>query len=70
LQRKLFSMVKGPIEHSLAFSRLNRAYADITQMSDKSPFMEKVLDKLNITYDLAESDLEKIYITTGPVIVA
>jgi putative hemolysin len=69
LQKKLFSMVKGPIEHFLAFSRLNRAYADITRMSDKRPFTEKVLDKLHITYDLAEQDLSRLTIPTGPVIV-
>ena len=69
LQKKLFSMVKGPIEHFLAFPRLNRAYADIAQMSDKRPFTEKVLEKLNVSYDLAESDLEKICIAKGPVVV-
>jgi putative hemolysin len=69
LQKKLFSMVKGPIEHVLAFPRLNRAYADIARMSDRRPFTEKVLDKLNIKYDLAEQDLSRLMIPSGPVIV-
>jgi putative hemolysin len=69
LQKKLFSMVKGPIEHFLAFPRLNRAYADIARMPDNRPFTEKVLEKLNVTYDLAEQDLSRLTIPTGPVIV-
>jgi len=69
LQKKLFSMVKGPIEHFLAFPRLNRAYADIARMSDNRPFTEKVLEKLNIAYDLTEQDLSRLTIPAGPVIV-
>jgi len=69
LQKKLFSMVKGPIEHFLAFPRLNQAYADIARMPDRRPFTEKVLEKLNITYDLAEQDLSRLTIPSGPVIV-
>jgi putative hemolysin len=69
LQKKLFSMVKGPIEHFLAFPRLNQAYADIARMPDSRPFTEKVLEKLNVTYDLAEQDLSRLTITAGPVIV-
>jgi len=62
-------MVKGPIEHFLAFPRLNRAYADIARMSDSRPFTEKVMEKLNITYDLTEQDLSRLTIPSGPVIV-
>lgn len=69
LQNKLFSMVKGPIEHFLAFPRLNRAYAGITQMTDNRPFPEKALDQLKVSYDLAEEDLSRLMISTGPVIV-
>ncbi len=50
LQKKLFSIIKGPIEHFLAFPRLKRAYTDIAQMSDSRPFTEKVLEKLCIFY--------------------
>jgi hypothetical protein len=31
LLNKLFSLVKGPIEHFLAFPRMNQAYADTTR---------------------------------------
>ena len=69
LQNRLFSMVKGPIEHFLAFPRMNRAYDEIGRMNDNRPFPDKVLEKLNVTYDLAEADLARMTIPTGPVIV-
>ncbi len=69
LQNKLFSMVKGPIEHFLAFPRLNRAYADIAQMTDNRPFPDKVLEKLSVSYDLPQEDLARITLPAGPVIV-
>ncbi len=69
LQNKLFSMVKGPIEHFLAFPKMNRAYADISRMADSRPFPEKVLDRLNVAYDLAEEDAQRLTIPAGPVIV-
>jgi putative hemolysin len=69
LQDKLFSMVKGPIEHFLAFPRMNRAYAEIAQMTDKRPFPEKVLERLNVSYDLADEDASRLMIPKGPVIV-
>ena len=31
LQNKLFSMMKGPIEHALDFPRLNRLYDDVSR---------------------------------------
>ena len=69
LQNRLFSLVKGPIEHFLAFPRMNRAYADISEMDDNRPFPDKVLDKLNVTYDLTAEDISRLMIPTGPVIV-
>jgi putative hemolysin len=69
LQNKLFSLVKGPIEHFLAFPRMNRAYADISEMNDNRPFPDKVLDKLNVSYDLTAEDISRLMIPTGPVIV-
>ncbi len=69
LQQKLFSLVKGPLEHFLAFPRMNRAYADIAQMTDNRPFPEKALERLKVTYDLAEEDAARLMVPTGPVIV-
>ena len=68
-QDKLFTMVKGPLEHVLAFPRLNQAYADVVRMADNRPFTDKVLDQLNVNYDISDKDLSKIMITAGPVIV-
>ncbi len=68
-QDKLFTMVKGPLEHVLAFPRLNQAYADVARMADNRPFTDKVLDQLNVNYDLSDKDLSKIMIPAGPVIV-
>ncbi|OGW48807.1 MAG: hypothetical protein A2078_00740 [Nitrospirae bacterium GWC2_57_9] len=68
-QNKLFSLVKNPIEHFLAFPRLNRAYADIAGMKDSRPFPDKVLDLLRISYELEEEDLARLQAATGPVIV-
>jgi putative hemolysin len=70
LQNRLFSLVKGPLEHFLAFPRMNRAYADISEMGDNRPFPDKVLDKLNVAYDLTAEDISRLMtIPSGPVIV-
>ncbi len=69
LQNMLFSLVKSPIEHFLAFPRLNRAYSDITSMDDGRSFPEKTLERLNVSYDLAESDRKRITISHGPVLI-
>ena len=69
LQNKLFSLVKGPIEHFLAFPRLNQVYDDISNMEDDRSFPEKALDRLQVSYDLTEADRARINIAKGPVIV-
>jgi putative hemolysin len=69
IQNRLFSLVKGPVEHFLALPRLNRVYADIGRMEDSRPFSEKILELLNVNYDLNDQDLSKLMISTGPVIV-
>ena len=68
LQKKLFSMVKGPIEHVLAFPRLNKAYAEVSRMRDKRPFPDKVLELLDVAYDLNDGDIAKLPVS-GPAIV-
>ncbi len=69
LQNKLFSMVKGPLEHALDFPRMNRLYNDVSGMNDKRPFWDKILDRLGVSYDLPDADLSRIMSTTGPAIV-
>ena len=68
IKNKLFSMVKGPIEHVLAFPRLNQIYADIINMEDSCTFSEKALKRLNVTYNITEADRARIA-TEGSVIV-
>ena len=69
LQDKLFSMVKGPIEHVLEFPRMNRFYDSVHRLQDNRPFSDKVLEQLGVTYDISEADLSRIMIPSGPVVV-
>jgi len=69
MQKKLFSMVKGPIEHFLAFPRMNRFYNDVSRLHDNRPFPDKVLEQLGVSYDVPAADLSRIMIPKGPVIV-
>ena len=38
-------------------------------LHDNRPFPDKVLDQLNVTYDVSEADLARVMIPKGPVIV-
>lgn len=69
LRNKLFSLVKGQIEHVLAFPRLNRFFDDVGKLHDNRPFPDKVLEQLGVSYDCPEADLSRIMIPKGPVIV-
>ena len=69
LQNKLFSMMRGPIEHALDFPRLNRFYDDVSRLHDNRPFSDKVLEQLNVSYDVPEADLSRVMIPKGPAIV-
>jgi putative hemolysin len=69
LQNKLFSLVKGTLEHALDFPRLNRFYDDVSRQHDNRPFSDKVLEYLNVSYDVPEADLARAVIPKGPVIV-
>ncbi len=69
LQNKLFSLVKGPIEHVLAFPRLNKIYDAVSKLDDNRPFPDKILGQLGVSYDLPEEDLARIMAIKGPVIV-
>lgn len=69
LHNKLFSLVKGPIEHVLSFPRLNKIYDDVSKEHDDRPFPDKILGRLGASYDLPEEDLARIMAARGPVIV-
>ncbi len=68
-RKNLFSMLEWPIERLLLFHHLNKAYADVCRMRDKRPFLEKVLERLNVRYELTEDDLSRLLLPKGPVIV-
>ena len=69
LQNKLFSLVKAPIEHVLSFPRINRLYDDVARMTDQRPFSDKILEHLNVSYELPDADRARIAAASGPVIV-
>ena len=60
LSRKLFSIVQNPLERVLLLDRLNRVYTQVTQRKDGSHFLDRVLEALGISYDIAESDLSSV----------
>lgn len=69
VRKTLFSLMEQPIERMLLFPHLNKAYADVLGMGDSRPFAEKVLEKLNVSYDLSEDDLSRLLLPRGPVVV-
>jgi putative hemolysin len=69
LRRALFSMMQGPVEHLLAFPRLNAAYADVMRQSDDRSFFDKALDRLGVAYDCPAEDLRRLSQVTGPAII-
>lgn len=69
VRRRLFSMMEWPVERLLLFHRLNQAYRDVAAMRDARPFMDKALDRLNVRYEIADEDLQRLSVPTGPVIV-
>lgn len=69
VRKMFFSLVKQPLEHALAFPRLNKAYAEIANSGDDRPFADKVLEKLVLSYELDEEDLARLRKASGPLIV-
>lgn len=69
LRRALFSFMQGPVEHLLAFPRLNKAYADARRQGDDRSFFDKALDTLGVAYDLPTNDLRRLAQVKGPAII-
>ncbi|MHB8844212.1 MAG: lysophospholipid acyltransferase family protein [Nitrospirota bacterium] len=69
LRRALFSMMQGPVEHMLAFPRLNEAYADVKRQDDGRSFFDKALDRLGVAYDCPAEDLRRLGQVSGPAII-
>ncbi len=64
----LFMLTRGALERFLHFRELNEIYAAASTKEGDASFVDKVLDVLNISYELSNSDREKIPVQ-GPVIV-
>jgi putative hemolysin len=69
VRRALFDLMQGPVEHLLAFPRLNDAYADVRRQHDDRSFFDKALDTLGVGYDLPAEDLWRFIQVTGPAII-
>jgi putative hemolysin len=68
LRRKLFPIVKAPLEKALLLDRVNQLYREIEKTFDTGRFLANIIKLLNIQYRFEERDLERIP-QTGPAIV-
>jgi putative hemolysin len=68
LRRKLFPMVKGPLEKALLLNHFNHLYWNMERTNECGLFLDRVIKLLNIQYRLEEKDLERIP-KTGPALV-
>lgn len=68
LRRTLFSLVRRPLEKILAVKRINDLYSTASRAGAGEDICEKVLDALNVTYEISEQDLERIP-CNGPLVV-
>lgn len=69
VRKRFFSMMEWPLERLLLFHHLNRAYRDVAAMRDQRPFVDKALDRLRVSYTLADEDLARVAAVNGPAIV-
>jgi len=60
IRQKIFPVVKGPLEKTLFFDRINSLYRQIEGSSDSDQFLGAVEKILNIHYHIEEKDLERI----------
>lgn len=68
IRKTVFTMFSRPLEKALKFHILENLYRDIIASNSAGVFLNRVLNELNVTYDIDRSDLEKIP-STGPAIV-
>jgi len=70
-RKRIFSVVGGAIEKVLAIDKINHIYfsaADAVPEQGSTHFADRILDTMEVDYDVSESDLERIP-RTGPVVV-
>lgn len=68
LKRKLFPLVKTPLEKALLLDWINHLYREIEKSINPDLFLEKVIKLLQIQYRYEEKDFVRIP-RTGPAIV-
>jgi putative hemolysin len=70
-RKRIFSVVGGAIEKVLAIDKINHIYfsaADAVPEQGTTHFADRILDTMEVDYDVSEGDLERIP-RTGPVVV-
>ena len=68
LAQRLFSLIGGHLERILSLDQLDRIYEDVTGRDDNRSFTDRVMDFFNVSYDLNDTDWERIP-KTGPAVV-
>jgi putative hemolysin len=68
IRRKLFPVVKAPLEKALLLSRMNRIYETMEKGTDVEGFIKEALDRLQLGYQIPDTDYSRIP-EKGPVIV-
>ncbi len=72
IQKKMFSLVGGAVEKVLAIDKINHIYyttATSASTSQVGEFASRVLETMQVRYDVTDADLARIP-KTGPVVVA
>lgn len=67
-RQKLFGFLQGTLEKVFSLDELNRIYNDVKQNQDDRSFVEQLVERLNIRFEINEEDLERIP-RSGPVVV-
>ncbi|HWO01827.1 MAG TPA: GNAT family N-acyltransferase [Blastocatellia bacterium] len=68
VRRRLFPLARRAIERLLLLPQLDEFYAEVAQRNQELDFMERILEALNVSYQLGKDDLARIP-TKGSVIV-
>ncbi|MBN1593417.1 MAG: lysophospholipid acyltransferase family protein [Candidatus Coatesbacteria bacterium] len=63
-----FSILHRPLERVLHLREFGRLYDDLQLRGDNVPFLQKLLDRLNVTCKVSDDDLRKLP-STGPAII-
>ena len=68
LRQAVFSVVSGPLERMLAIDQINQIYMEVGKRTDDRHFADKVLEVMNVSYQVAGQDLQRIP-KSGPLVV-